>query len=46
MKYLKKYNEISSYLNLHGDDPADITQVKRNDLHDYDLLNKYHKKYT
>jgi len=34
MKYLKTYNEISSYLDLHGDG-YEITQVKRDAGHDY-----------
>ncbi|NPV13241.1 MAG: hypothetical protein HPY57_15890 [Ignavibacteria bacterium] len=35
MKYLKTYNEVSSYLNLHGDDDYEITQVKRDKNHHY-----------
>lgn len=35
MKYLKRYNEISSYYKLHSDDEYDITQVKRDKNHDY-----------
>ena len=34
MKYLKLYNEISSYLDLHGDG-YEITQVKRDSGHEY-----------
>lgn len=34
MKYLKKFEEVS-YLNLHGDDDYEITQVTRDDVHDY-----------
>lgn len=36
MKYIKKYNEISSYLNLHGEDDYEITQVKRDKNHKYE----------
>ena len=36
MKYLKKYNEISSYKNLHGDDAADITEVTPDKYHQYE----------
>ncbi len=36
MKYLKSYNEISSYLNLHGNDDYEITQVKRDNSHKYE----------
>ena len=35
MKYLK-YFEISTYHNLHGDDVADITQVKSDKYHTYE----------
>lgn len=35
MKYLKRYNEAVSYLNLHGDDDHEITQVIRDNRHDY-----------
>lgn len=35
MKYLKRYNESVSYLNLHGDDDYEITQVIRDNRHDY-----------
>ena len=36
MKYLKTFNEKTSYHNLHGDDVADITKVEVDKFHDYE----------
>jgi len=39
MKYLKKFNESTSYYNLHGDDDYEITKVTRDNGHRYQYCN-------